>query len=193
MDQKKTEEYFRLALTEGLGLDLSNPNLSGTPGRLAKMYCKELFVNTNKDPEGIITSFPNEKGFDEIVMLDNIPFVSTCSHHWLPFPGLAWFLYIPDKTLIGASKASRVIEFFSKRPQLQENLASEIVDYFMKEIEPKGIMLIMRAVHGCMSCRGARTGLNAGMVTSITRGCFRDNLTTKTEGLALVQLSLGFK
>jgi GTP cyclohydrolase I len=193
MDREKTEQLMRRVLTEGLGLDLSDPNLSDTPKRVTKMFFDDFLVNYDKIPEGIVKSFPNEKHFDEIVLLDNIPFVSLCSHHFLPFPGFAWFLYIPDRRLAGASKPARVIDFFAKKPQLQENLSSEVIDYFMKEVRPLGAMLVMRAVHGCMSCRGAKTGPDSGMVTSITRGCFRDNLSTRMEALALIQLSLAFK
>jgi len=180
-------------ILELLGLDINDPNLKDTPTRLTKMFQTEFLLNTNKTPKGIIKSFPNEKNYDEIVLMDNIPFVSLCSHHFLPFPGLAWFAYIPDRSLIGASKPSRVIEFFSKKPQLQENLASEVVDYFIKETQPKGVMLVMRAIHGCMSCRGAKTGDNAGIITSITRGSFRDNMETRMEALDLIKLSIALR
>lgn len=193
MNEKLIEEHLKAILTEGLGLDITAPNLKDTPARIAKSYCREFFSGIDSDSPLKLTSFPNEKGYDEIVLLDNIPFVSMCSHHFLPFPGLAWFLYIPDSTLVGASKPSRAIEFFSRFPQLQENIGTEVIDLFMEEIKPKGAMLVMRAVHNCMSCRGAKTGQNAGMVTSITRGNFRNNLSTRMEALSLIQLSLAFK
>jgi GTP cyclohydrolase I len=186
------EDLFSEILKK-LSLDISDPNLKETPARLTKMFQTEFLLNINKIPDGIIKSFPNEKNYDEIVLMDNIPFVSLCSHHFLPFPGLAWFAYIPDRSLIGASKPSRVIEFFSKKPQLQENLAAEVVNYFIKETNPKGVMLVMRAIHGCMSCRGAKTGDNAGMITSITRGSFRDNMETRMEALDLIKLSVALR
>lgn len=193
MNERIVRECLHKMMVEGLGLDLNDPNLSLTPDRIARAYCREFFSSLDVDNTPKLTSFPNERNYDEIILLDNIPFVSICSHHFLPFPGLAWFLYVPDESLIGASKPSRAIEFFSKYPQLQENISTQVVDHFMEEIEPKGVMLVMRAVHNCMSCRGAKTGPNAGMVTSITRGCFRDNLSTRMEALSLIQLSLTFK
>ena len=186
-------ENLFFQVLQQMGLDINDPNLKETPARLTKMFQKEFLLNVNKTPDGIIKSFPNEKNYDEIVLMDNIPFVSLCSHHFLPFPGLAWFAYIPDRSLIGASKPSRVIEFFSKKPQLQENLASEVVGYFIKETQPKGVMLVMRAIHGCMSCRGAKTGDNAGIITSITRGSFRDNMETRMEALDLIKLSIALR
>ena len=192
MNIKKAEELFKQAMEQGLGLDLSDPNLVDTPKRFAKMIATEFMASTSMDKKelaGIVKSFPNEKKFDEIIMLDNIPFVSTCSHHLLPFPGLAWLLYVPDKKLMGASKAARIINFFSKKLQLQENLSTEIITAVMEHIEPKGAMLVMRAVHGCMSCRGVKTGSGAGMTTSATRGCFRDNIDTRVEALELIKLS----
>lgn len=191
-DLNSLQLLFKHVLVE-LGLDISDPNLKDTPARLAKMFSNEFLLNVGKTPNGIIKSFPNEKNYDEIVLMDNIPFVSLCSHHFLPFPGLAWFAYIPDKTLIGASKPSRIIEFFSKRPQLQENLAAEVVNYVDQVIKPLGIMLVMRAIHGCMSCRGAKTGDNAGIITSITRGSFRDNPETRSEALELIKLSVALR
>jgi len=188
-----TIENLFFQILQQMGLDISDPNLKETPARLTKMFQTEFLLNANKIPDGIIKSFPNEKNYDEIVLMDNIPFVSLCSHHFLPFPGLAWFAYIPDRSLIGASKPSRVIEFFSKKPQLQENLAAEVVNYFIKETNPKGVMLVMRAIHGCMSCRGAKTGDNAGMITSITRGSFRDNMETRIEALDLIKLSIALR
>jgi GTP cyclohydrolase I len=93
---------------------------------------------------------------------------------------------------MGASKAARIINFFSKKLQLQENLSTEIITAVIKHIEPKGAMLVMRAVHGCMSCRGVKTGSGAGMTTSATRGCFRDNIDTRMEALELIRLSRTF-
>lgn len=188
--QQRTEELFRQLLAEGLGLDLSDPNLLDTPQRLAKMYHQELFVNVGKNPDDILKAFPNEKKYDEMVLFDNIPFTSICSHHFLPFSGLAWMVYLPNKILVGASKASRLINFYSKRPQLQENLGVEIIDEFERIIEPKGVMLVMRAVHNCMACRGTKSGSNAGMMTSITRGVFRDSLSSRNEALNLITLSM---
>lgn len=190
MDQKKVEQLLKQVLTEGLGLSLSDPNLQKTPERMARMFCNEFFLNTEEEPsEKEMTVFPNE-GYDEIIMFDNIPFTSMCSHHFLPFSGLAWLLYIPDRELIGASKPARIINFFSKAPQLQERLAINIMRFFYGGINPKGAMLVMRAVHCCMSCRGVNTGMSSGMTTSVTLGAFREDEKTRQEGLDLIKLSI---
>jgi GTP cyclohydrolase I len=186
-------ECFTRLMTEGLGLDLKDPNLSGTPQRVAKMYRRELFSGLYEEPP-IITTFPNSESYDEIIMMDNIPFVSVCSHHFLPFQGLAWFIYIPqdhiESDLSGASKIARVINHFASRPQLQERLTQQTVKYFVEKVNPLGAMLVMRAVHGCMSCRGVKTGNRTGMTTSKVQGCFKENPTTRREALELINMSI---
>lgn len=183
--------HFDTILKE-LGLDVTDPNLKETPIRLTRMFL-DFCKNHDELPLNVIKIFPNEPNYDEIILMDNIPFVSICSHHFLPFPGLAWFAYIPDKTLVGASKPARMTNFFALKPQLQEKLGIEIVNEFEKEIKPKGCMLVMRAIHGCMSCRGAKTGENAGLITSITRGSFRENASTRMEALDLIKLSVALR
>jgi GTP cyclohydrolase I len=188
MNQAKVEEYFGKLMTEGLGLDLSDPNLKDTPHRVAKMYCEEFFKSLNINYP-LITTFPNEQNYDEIILLDNIPFVSMCSHHFLPFSGKAWFAYIPDKKLVGASKINRLIAYYSAKPQLQENLSKEIVDCFVRLLEPKAVMLVMRAIHGCMACRGVKQGNDAGMMTSVVYGIFKEDSKSRAEVLNLIALS----
>jgi GTP cyclohydrolase I len=190
MDEKRVAILVEELMISGLKLDMTDPNLRDTPNRIARMFCREFFSSLNEEPtEDLVKHFPNDKGYDEIILHDNIPFTSVCSHHFLPFSGLAWFLYIPHQKLLGASKPARVISFFSKQPELQENLSMEIVNFINAAIEPKGIMLVMRAVHGCMSCRGVKTGLESGLTTSVTTGVFRDNMSTRMEALSLIQLS----
>jgi GTP cyclohydrolase I len=176
-------------LSEGLGLDLTDPNLKDTPDRIARTYCREFFTGLNPDNAPKITVFPNDDNYNEIIMLDNIPFISMCSHHFLPFQGLAWFLYIPGPSLIGASKINRVISYLSARPQLQEKLTHQIMDYITDCLAPKGAMLVMRAIHSCMSCRGIKQGLGGGMTTSVVYGNFIENNITRNEGLELIKLS----
>jgi GTP cyclohydrolase I len=206
MDQELVTILMRKVLRDGLGLDLTDPNLEGTPERIAKMYCRELFSGLREDPPKI-TMFPNTDDYDEIIMMDNIPFVSVCSHHFLPFQGLAWFLYIPgeyrinlgansiDKPthegeLSGASKIARLTNYYAARPQIQERLTKQILEHFVKEVRPLGAMLVMRAVHGCMSCRGVKTGNGTGMMTSKVFGSFKENPSTKNEALQLINMSI---
>lgn len=196
MNKKEIVQYHVQEMLKGLGLDLSDPNLIDTPERVARMYTDELMVSLEKEPPNLKT-FPNKRknalsssAYDEIILFDNIPFISLCSHHLLPFSGKAWLAYIPNDKLIGASKSARLIHYFAGKPQLQEKLAMEIADYLEEQISPKGIMLVMRAVHGCMACRGIKTGPNAGMMTSVTRGAFRDDQSTRNEALKLIELSI---
>jgi len=187
MNQDLIEKLFSEIMTKGLGLDLSDPNLRETPKRVSKMYCKELFSTMGKEFDGF-KSFPDDSKDNQIVMLDNIDFTSTCSHHFLPFIGLAWILYIPKGRLIGASKCARLIHHYARRPQIQENLCREVLDAFTKELEPQGAMIVMRAAHGCMQARGVRQSGRAGMTTSAIDGIFHEQ-AVKMEALQLIELS----
>ena len=188
MDQQLVEKLFSDIITEGLGLDINDPNLCDTPKRVAKMYCQELFSSVGEDFNDF-KSFPNEDPVcDEIVMLDNIEFSSTCSHHFLPFEGVAWVLYLPDKLLIGASKAARLIEHYARRPQIQERLAHQVLHAFVEGVKPKGAMVVMRATHGCMRCRGVRQRGDAGLTNSAIYGEFHND-SVKNEGLKLIEFS----
>lgn len=182
------EYHFRMLMTQGLGFDLKDPNLIDTPKRIAKMYCDEWFKGTTSEFSDF-KSFPNTEQYQQIICFDNIHFSSVCSHHFLPFTGLAWLLYLPADTLIGASKSARLIAHYSSRPQLQENLTHQILNRFAAKIKPQGVMVVLRALHECMRCRGAKQTNGAGMITSALHGCFFEP-AVKSEGLELIKLSL---
>lgn len=187
MDEKVVEECVLKMLEKGLGLDMKDPNYVGTPQRIARMYCREFFAGLKGDFEDF-AMFPNTEKYNQIIVFDNIHYVSMCSHHFLPFTGKAWLLYIPKENLLGLSKASRLIEHYSARPQLQENLCHQIMERFVDVVEPQGAMLVMRGIHGCMSCRGVKQTGGAGMMTSVVYGAFEE-LITKQEGLGLIHAS----
>lgn len=187
MNQKLTEELLSRVLSEGLGLNLESPSLKDTPKRLAKMYCTEMFSSL-QEAQPVLTVFPNE-GISEMILFDNIPYVSVCEHHFVFFSGRAFFLYISDEWIVGASKVARLIDYCSKKPQIQERLTQEVLDRFCCVVQPKGAMLVMRGVHGCMSCRGVKTGTDAGMITSALHGAFTLP-EVRAEGMALIQMSL---
>jgi len=189
MNQKKAEKYFRKLMEQGLDLDLSDPDLKPTPKRVARMYCKEFFHGQHKDFTDFALS-KNKKDYNQIVVLDNIHFISMCGHHFLPFIGKAWLLYLPDKHLVGASKPARCIEHYAARPQLQENLCHDVINQFFEVAKPKGVMVVMRAVHGCMSCRGVKQNNGAGMMSSAVLGIFATNDSIKQEGLKLIEISI---
>lgn len=135
-----------------------------------------------------MTVFPNE-GYDEIIMMDNIPFVSTCEHHFVFFTGRAYFLYVPDKFIVGASKIARLIDYHCKKPQIQERLTTVVLNQFCDVVKPKGAMFVMRGVHGCMSNRGVKTGVDAGMMTSALYGAFKEP-HMEEKGLKLINLAM---
>ena len=188
MNQEKVAYFFKRLLVEGLGFKLSDPNLTDTPERVAKMYCQEWFKGTSSEFSDF-KSFPNTESYKQIICFDKIHFSSVCSHHFLPFTGYAWVLYIPKSLLVGASKPSRLVEHYSSRPQLQENLTHQVLNRFAEVIKPAGAMVVMRALHECMMCRGAKQTNGAGMITDALNGCFREP-DVKAEGLELIKLSL---
>jgi GTP cyclohydrolase I len=156
------------------------------------MFKEEFFAHLGESGEKFsnLTTFPNEEGYNQIILLDRIHFVSMCSHHFLPFSGLAWLGYIPDKLLVGASKASRLITFFSKRPQLQEALSHQILSKFNEVVKPQGTMVLIRGIHGCMSDRGVLQYGGSGMITSAVSGCVMKDARAREEMLDLVKISL---
>ena len=135
----------------------SNKN---TPLRVAKMWCNELFANRNDRHIGELSDkmklFPNEYSSEMVIMRD-IEFNSTCEHHWLPFSGKVTVGYVPDKTVIGLSKIPRVIKYFSKRPQLQEQLTTQIGDYLCAILQPLALYVEVESTHQCVKCRGAES------------------------------------
>jgi GTP cyclohydrolase I len=188
MDESKVAYHFAQLVSEGLGFDLTDPNLSDTPLRVAKMYCREWFKSVDIEFKDF-KSFPNDESYKQIIMSDRIHFTSICSHHFLPFTGLAWISYIPATQLVGASKMSRLVEHYASRPQLQENLTHQVLNCFVNNIQPEGAMVVMRAIHSCMTCRGVRQTGGAGMQTSALHGAFY-KAEVKAEALELIKLSL---
>lgn len=189
MNEKIVKDAFVVALRDGLGFDLNDPNLVDTPERMARMYCHEFFRNVHKDFDDF-KAFPNKHKYNQIIMSDCIHFVSVCSHHFLPFSGKAWILYIPGDKLVGASKMSRLVEHYSRRPQLQENLCHEILNRFDQALSPEGVMVVMRAEHGCMMYRGAYQYGGASFVTSAVSGSFSSDPYLEQKGFDLIRISL---
>lgn len=141
------------AVTElllALGQDLDDPNLADTPRRVAASF-RELL---RREPL-TLTTFPNEEGYDDLVLVHDIPFTSLCAHHLLPFRGVAHVGYLPASRLLGLSKLARVVEHYSHGLQLQERLTVEIAEYLENELLPNGVGVVLEAEHLCMSIRGA--------------------------------------
>jgi len=153
-----------------LGLDLNDPNLRETDVRVAKMYL-EMFQGLAEGAEPKVTVFPNDEGYTGMVMEKDIPFYSMCSHHLVPFYGHAHIAYIPSNSIIGLSKFSRILEFYAKRPQLQERLTEQVVTFLEDKLEPIGAMVVIEARHLCVEMRGVKKP-GCMTVTSSIRGVF---------------------
>jgi GTP cyclohydrolase I len=166
-------------LLVALGADLSDEQLRETPRRMAEAYA-ELLTAEPFSP----TTFPNERGYDELVLVRSIPFHSLCMHHLLPFHGVAHVGYLPGERIVGLSKLARVVEFYSRSLQVQEGLTTEIADWVQEQLEPKGVGVVLVAEHLCMSLRGVQK-VGTKTVTSALRGLVRDDPRTRQEFLAL--------
>ena len=167
-------------LLVALGADLESDHLRETPGRVAKAYA-ELLTPTPFNA----TTFPNDEGYDELVIVGEIPFQSLCAHHLLPFQGKAHVAYLPGERLVGLSKLARVVEFYSRSLQLQERLTTQVADWLEEHLEPRGVGVVLEAEHLCMSLRGVQTA-GSNTVTSALRGAVKDDARTRQEFLSLI-------
>jgi GTP cyclohydrolase I len=165
----KVAHHVRGILT-ALGLNLEDPNLAETDLRVAKMYI-EMFHGLSEGAEPKVTTFPNDEGYSHMVMEKQIPFYSMCAHHLVPFYGHAHIAYIPRDRIIGLSKFSRILEFYAKRPQLQERLTEQVVTFLEAKLNPLGAMVVIEARHLCVEMRGVKKP-GALTVTSAIRGIF---------------------
>jgi GTP cyclohydrolase I len=168
-------------LLRALGADVDTEALQETPRRVADAYAELLTPRPFR-----ATAFPNDDGYDQLIVAQAIPFHSLCMHHLLPFHGLAHIGYLPGERIIGLSKLGRVVEFFGRDLQIQERLTTQIADWLQRELEPKGVGVVLEAEHLCMSLRGVQK-LGAKTVTSALHGLVRDDPRTRQEFLALTQ------
>ncbi len=163
-----------------------NPDREGlldTPARVARMYA-ELFSGLNSNPARHLERAFQEK-YDELVLVRDIAFNSTCEHHLLPFLGVAHVGYLPNGKVAGLSKLARVVEEISKRPQVQERMTHQIADLLNEQLDAKGVVVVLEAEHTCMSIRGVRKP-GALTVTSAVRGLFKSNPPSRAEAMALI-------
>jgi len=166
-----------------IGDDPKREGLLETPRRIAEMY-SEIFEGLWADPREYL-KVVFEVAHDEMVILRNIPFYSMCEHHFLPFHGEAHVGYIPDGRVVGISKLARVVEGFARRPQIQEQLTSQIAEAIMDVLKPDGVAVVIEAEHLCMTMRGVKKP-GSRMVTSAMRGDFKQSAVTRAEFLSLV-------
>lgn len=166
-----------------VGEDPDREGLLETPDRVARMYA-EIFRGLREDPSVHLKKVFTQK-YDELVLIKDIRFESTCEHHLLPFIGTAHVAYIPNGKVVGLSKIPRVIDVLSKRPQLQERLTEEVADLLMSQLGAKGVAVVMEATHTCMTIRGVHKP-GSGFVTSALRGACKDRSATRAEVLSLI-------
>lgn len=182
---RNAAERAAASLLAALGADLQDEQLRDTPRRMVDAY-SELLTPEPFRP----TTFPNDQGYDELVLVRSIPFHSLCMHHMLPFHGVAHVGYLPGERIVGLSKLARVVELFSRDLQVQERLTTQIADWLQDQLEPKGVGVVLEAEHLCISLRGVQT-LGAKTVTSALHGLVRDDPRTRQEFLALTTAGTG--
>ena len=168
---------------QSLGVKLDSESLRGTPARMARAYA-ELFT-----PRAFnLTTFPNDEGYDELVLARDIPLRSVCEHHLLPFTGTAHVGYLPGERILGLSKLARVVEHFSRRPQVQERLTKQVGDWLYAQLQPRGVGVVIEAEHTCMTVRGVQA-VGSRTVTSTMLGSLREDPRSRQEFFALAGVS----
>tara|TARA_B110000967_G_scaffold160997_1_gene167000 strand:+ start:226 stop:903 length:678 start_codon:yes stop_codon:yes gene_type:complete len=177
-------------IMETLGLDLSDDSLKGTPNRVAKMFVNEIFGGLDPTKKPKASTFDNKYQYGEMLVEKNITLYSTCEHHFLPIVGRAHVAYISNGTVVGLSKMNRIVDHFSKRPQVQERLTIQIVEELQKVLNTKDVACVIDAKHLCVNSRGIRD-IESSTVTSEFGGKFKEK-DTKREFLDYIQLDTKF-
>jgi GTP cyclohydrolase I len=173
----KIESHFReIMLT--IGLDLTDDSLRGTPKRVAKMYIEEIFSGLNPANEPKIALFENKFGYNEMLVEKNISFYSNCEHHFVPIMGKTHIAYISSGQVIGLSKLNRIVQYFAKRPQVQERLTMQIAKYLQKVLKSEHVAVYIDAKHLCVSSRGVKDD-STSTITSYYGGKFQEDNTKR--------------
>ena len=180
------EPHFK-AIMEILGMDLRDDSLRGTPLRVAKMYVKELFQGLNPANMPSMTLFENKFQYNEMLVEKNINFYTNCEHHFVPFFGKAHVAYISSGKVIGLSKLNRLVEYFSKRPQVQERLTMQIGKALQTVLQTQDVAVMMDAKHLCVSSRGVKDD-SSNTITSFFGGKFQEE-NTKSEFLKYIEIN----
>jgi GTP cyclohydrolase I len=168
-------------LLRSFGRDPVGSHLADTPRRVALAYAELLTPRTFD-----LTTFPNDEGYDEMVVATRIPVQSLCEHHLLPFTGVAHIGYLPGERILGLSKLARVLEMFARDLQVQERLTRQVADWLQEHLAPRGVGVVIEAEHLCMSLRGVRAG-GSRTTTSALLGLLREDPRTRAEFLSLAR------
>lgn len=174
------------AFLDALGVDLTPDGMGETPARMVRAYA-ELFTARPFHA----TTFPNDQGYDQMVLARAISFRSACEHHLFPFVGVAHTGYLPGDRILGLSKLARLVEHFAARPQMQERLTQQIANWLDTELNPRGVGVVLDAEHTCMTLRGARSA-DGRVMTSAVRGVLREDTAARAEFLTLTGVSNAF-
>lgn len=182
--REEAEEAVR-TLIQWAGDDPAREGLRGTPDRVARAF-EEYFAGYDADPVSVLRqTFEETDGYDEIVLLRDIRFESHCEHHMAPIIGQAHLAYLPHRRVVGISKLARLVEVYSRRLTIQEKMTAQIANAIDQVLEPKGVAVVIEAVHQCMTTRGVHKP-GVAMVTSRMLGAFRDDASTRREVLAMI-------
>ncbi|MDX2245613.1 MAG: GTP cyclohydrolase I FolE [Bacteroidia bacterium] len=179
-DEQKIEKiasHFR-EIMETLGLDLSDDSLSGTPRRVAKMYVKEIFSGLNPDNKPDVKLFENKYQYREMLVEKDITFYSNCEHHFVPIYGRAHVAYMSGGKVVGLSKLNRIVQYFARRPQVQERMTRQIAEELKKALGTQDVAVIIDANHHCVSSRGVND-VNSSTITAEYSGKFKNPETRK--------------
>jgi GTP cyclohydrolase IA len=174
-------ESAAAAFLTALGVSLRSESMAASPGRMARAWAEMLTPRAFD-----LTTFPNDERYDELVVARSLPVQSVCEHHLLPFTGVAHVGYLPGERILGLSKLARVVELFSRRPQVQERLTQQVADWLQEQLRPRGVGVVVEARHECMTLRGVRAA-DSSTVTSALHGDLRDDPRSRAEFLALAR------
>lgn len=177
-------------IMETLGLDLTDDSLSGTPNRVAKMFVKELFGGLDPKKKPSASTFENKYKYGEMLVEKNITVYSTCEHHLLPIVGKAHIAYISSGRVVGLSKMNRIVDYYAKRPQVQERLTIQIVKELQEVLNTQDVACVIDAKHLCVNSRGIRD-VDSSTVTAEFGGKFKEE-TTRREFLDYIKLDTNF-
>ncbi|CAA9246234.1 MAG: GTP cyclohydrolase I type 1 [uncultured Adhaeribacter sp.] len=175
-DEEKIERiatHFR-AIMHTLGLDLTDDSLQGTPHRVAKMYVNEVFRGLNPDNKPHAKLFENRYAYNQMLVERDITIYSYCEHHFVPIIGKAHVAYIPDKNVVGLSKLNRIVQYFAKRPQVQERLTMQIADELKQVLRTQNVAVYIEADHLCVMSRGVND-VGSSTITTEFSGLFRED------------------
>jgi GTP cyclohydrolase I len=187
---EKIQEHVA-AILDILGMDLTDDSLKGTPKRVAKAYVKEIFGGLNPQRRPSASTFENKYEYGEMLVEKNITLYSTCEHHLLPIIGKAHIAYISNGNVVGLSKMNRIVDYYAKRPQVQERLTLQVIEELQRILKTENVACIIDAKHLCVNSRGIRD-VASSTVTAEYGGVFKTDETLRKEFLSYIQLETEF-